>query len=87
MVLKQSGLRLNGIIGGEPEYDLYSTKDACTGVILNIIIPNEALLLQYLFGEHSNIIIGYEDQYHNLITEQKEKYPEGKEYEYLYETY
>lgn len=74
-------------IGGNPDYDLYSIKDSCTSPILNTITKNELLLIQFLFGQHSTVIAGYEDQYSERIAEQKEKYPEGKEYEYLYETY
>ena len=74
-------------IAGEPDYNLYSVKDSCVNVILNIITQNEELLMQFLFGENSTIITGYEDEYCDKIEKQKEKYPEGKEYSYYNETY
>ena len=72
---------------GDPDYDLYSIKDSCSGVMLNTITKDEKLLIQYLFGENSNIIAGYDGVYAERIEEHQEKYPEGEEYGYYYETY
>lgn len=67
--------------------DWYEVKDTCASVIIKKIIPNEKLLLQYLFGKHSEIIMGYDDLFDDNLKTEQEKYPEGEEYEYLYETY
>ena len=74
-------------MSGNPDYDLYSIKDSCTNPILDTIAKKEILLMQFLFGQHSTVIAGYDDQYCERIQKQKEKYPEGEEYEYLHETY
>lgn len=70
---------------GLPDYDLYSVKDSCMTVVLDKILKDELLLVEFLFGEKSAIIAGYEEVYDEYLKKMKEKYPEGKEYEYLYE--
>ena len=67
--------------------DWYEVKDTCANVIMKKIIPNEKLLLQYLFGKNSEIIMGYDDSFDRHLKSEQEKYPEGEEYEYLYESY
>ena len=68
-------------------YDDYSIKDSCSGVILNTIIKDEDMLLQYLFGDNSQIIMGYDDMFDDRLEETKKKFPEGEEYDYLFETW
>lgn len=87
MELNLNGLMLNGTCNGEPNDDLYSVKDSCSKVILDTIAKDELLLMQFLFGEKTTIVAGYENQYTNLIEDQMEKCPEGEEFKYFYETY
>lgn len=67
--------------------DYYEVKDTCATLIIKKIIPNDKLLLQYLFGTNSEIIIGYDDMFDERLQSEKQKHPEGEEYEYLYEIY
>lgn len=66
-------------------YDDYDIKDSCSDVILNVIIKDETILLQYLFGDNSQIIMGYDDLFDERLKKAKNKYPEGEEYDYLFE--
>lgn len=72
---------------GYPYYDDYNIKDSCSDVILDVIIKDETILLQYLFGNNSQIIMGYDELFDERLEEAKKKYPEGEEYDYLFETY
>lgn len=67
--------------------DWYEIKDTCASVIIDKIIPNEKLLVQYLFGKNSEIIMGYDDLFDQYLQQEKEKFIEGEEYEYLEEEY
>lgn len=85
-LLKSYGIKVEwakpkwGLDGYSPDY--YDIKDSCAMVIINHIIPNDKLLLQYLFGENSRIVLGYDGVYEERIKEAKEKYPAGDEYLY-----
>ena len=72
---------------GEPQYFLYEIKDSCVNVILDVICKDETLLIDFLFGENSTIVIGYEERYDDKIEKRKNKFPEGEEYEYFNEIY
>lgn len=79
--------KLHWNLAGEPNYYDYEVKDTCSRLMLDKIVKDEILFLQYLFGENSTIIAGYDGQYEELIRQQKEKYPQGEEYDYYNEQY
>lgn len=90
-ILKEKGIsnewcKMNWTNDGYP-IDEYDIKDTLMNTIIEKIIPNETLLLHFLFGRNSEVIRGYEENYSYRIDKEKEKYEPGKEYEYFYENY
>ena len=85
--IKIEWAKLRWDLAGDPEYFAYEIKDTCSSLMLNKIIKDEILFLQYLFGRNSTIIAGYDGEYEELIEEQKKKYPQGEEYDYYNEQY
>lgn len=66
---------------------LYEVKDTCSDLIIKKIANDKDLFLKYLFGEHSQIIMGYDELYAENKKEAQKKYPEGKEFNYYVEEY
>ena len=65
----------------------YEIKDSCSDVICNKIINDKILFYKYLFGKHSQIIMGYDELYDENKEEAQKKYPEGKEFNYYVDEY